>query len=93
MNTKFERFIMLLIALNMVVMCLDSHNQPPEKDMILNYINIGFVAVFALESIMKLIALHIRFFTDPWNVFDFVVVILSILGKYYKHTCKHFKIF
>jgi hypothetical protein len=29
---------------------------------------------------MKLIALNFKYFTIPWNVFDFIIVIASILG-------------
>jgi hypothetical protein len=29
---------------------------------------------------MKLIALNLKYFTIPWNVFDFIIVIASILG-------------
>ncbi len=29
---------------------------------------------------MKLLALNFKYFTIPWNVFDFIIVIASILG-------------
>ena len=29
---------------------------------------------------MKLMALNFKYFTIPWNVFDFIIVIASILG-------------
>lgn len=31
---------------------------------------------------MKLIALNLKYFTIPWNVFDFIIVVASILGTY-----------
>jgi TctA family transporter len=37
---------------------------------------------FTIECGMKLIALNYKYFTIPWNVFDFVIVIASVLGKY-----------
>lgn len=30
---------------------------------------------------MKIFALRYHYFVEPWNLFDFVVVILSILGE------------
>lgn len=36
---------------------------------------------FTVECFMKLIALNFKYFTIPWNVFDFVIVILSLLGE------------
>lgn len=46
----------------------------------LNTANLVFTAIFALEAALKLIALGIRgYFADSWNIFDFVIVIGSIL--------------
>lgn len=42
---------------------------------IVNYI---FLGIFTLEAILKLIVLRSRYFLSSWNVFDFVVVIISI---------------
>ena len=47
---------------------------------VLKYVNIVFIVVFTLEAVLKLIALRHYYFTLPWNVFDFVVVLFSILG-------------
>ena len=35
---------------------------------------------FTIECGMKLIALNFKYFTIPWNVFDFIIVIASIIG-------------
>lgn len=35
---------------------------------------------FTAECVMKLIALNLKYFTISWNVFDFVIVVASILG-------------
>ncbi|CAF4568986.1 unnamed protein product, partial [Rotaria sp. Silwood2] len=50
-------------------------------DRILDYINNLFVIIFAIECVMKLIALNFKYFTIPWNVFDFIIVIASVLGQ------------
>ncbi|CAF4218965.1 unnamed protein product [Rotaria socialis] len=80
-NQKFDIFIMICIFLNMVCMCLEHHNQSRAYDRILDYINNLFVIIFAIECFMKLIALNFKYFTIPWNVFDFIIVIASILGQ------------
>merc|ERR1712038_1412694 len=46
----------------------------------LENLNMGFICIFTTECILKIFALRQHYFTEPWNVFDFVVVILSILG-------------
>ncbi|CAF4313541.1 unnamed protein product, partial [Adineta steineri] len=80
-NQKFDIFIMICIFLNMLCMCLEHHNQSDTYDHVLGYINNFFVAIFTVECGMKLIALNFKYFTIPWNVFDFVIVIASILGE------------
>ncbi|KAK5906254.1 hypothetical protein CgunFtcFv8_002137 [Champsocephalus gunnari] len=76
----FDIFIMVLICLNMVTMMVETDNQSAEKEDFLFKVNVAFIVVFTGECSLKLIALRQYFFTNGWNVFDFVVVILSIAG-------------
>uniref|UniRef100_A0A671YAF1 Sodium channel protein n=1 Tax=Sparus aurata TaxID=8175 RepID=A0A671YAF1_SPAAU len=76
----FDIFIMVLICLNMVTMMVETDNQSPEKEDFLFKVNVAFIVVFTGECVLKLFALRQYFFTNGWNVFDFVVVILSIAG-------------
>ncbi|XP_070783820.1 sodium channel protein type 4 subunit alpha A isoform X2 [Enoplosus armatus] len=76
----FDIFIMVLICLNMVTMMVETDNQSAEKEDFLFKVNVAFIIVFTGECVLKLFALRHYFFTNGWNVFDFVVVILSIAG-------------
>ncbi|XP_037703377.1 sodium channel protein type 5 subunit alpha isoform X2 [Choloepus didactylus] len=76
----FDVTIMFLICLNMVTMMVETDDQSPEKVNILSKINLLFVAIFTGECIIKMTALRHYYFTNSWNIFDFVVVILSIVG-------------
>lgn len=76
----FDIFIMVLICLNMVTMMVETDNQSAEKEDFLFKVNVAFIVVFTGECVLKLIALRQYYFTNGWNVFDFVVVILSIAG-------------
>ncbi|XP_074519855.1 sodium channel protein type 4 subunit alpha A [Halichoeres trimaculatus] len=76
----FDIFIMVLICLNMVTMMVETDNQSAEKEDFLFKVNVAFIVVFTGECVLKLFALRQYFFTNGWNVFDFVVVILSIAG-------------
>ncbi|XP_061051281.1 sodium channel protein type 5 subunit alpha isoform X1 [Eubalaena glacialis] len=76
----FDVTIMFLICLNMVTMMVETDDQRPEKVNILTKINLLFVAIFTGECIVKMAALRHYYFTNSWNIFDFVVVILSIVG-------------
>ncbi|GFT37955.1 sodium channel protein para [Nephila pilipes] len=79
-NKKFDMAIMIFICLNMTVMALDHYNPTDLFDTILERLNIFFIAIFTAECVLKIFALRMYYFKEPWNVFDFVVVTLSILG-------------
>ncbi|KPP70790.1 sodium channel protein type 2 subunit alpha-like [Scleropages formosus] len=76
----FDIMIMILIILNMVTMMVETDEQPPNMTSILNNINLAFIIIFSAECLMKITALRYYFFTVGWNIFDFVVVILSVVG-------------
>ena len=71
---------MVCILLNMVAMCAESYEQSEAVEKVLIIINNIFILIFTTECFMKLVALNWRYFKIPWNVFDFVIVILSITG-------------
>uniref|UniRef100_A0A1I8HN50 Sodium channel protein n=1 Tax=Macrostomum lignano TaxID=282301 RepID=A0A1I8HN50_9PLAT len=80
MSSKFEMVIVILIFLNMVAMMIDHYKEQPAITQCLSLINIIFTAVFTVEAIIKIIGLRWHYFRFAWNVFDFVIVILSIVG-------------
>lgn len=73
--------IMLFIGLNMLTMTMDHYQQTELFSNTLDYLNMIFICIFTSECLMKVFALRYHYFVEPWNLFDFVVVILSILGK------------
>lgn len=77
----FDIVIMILICLNMVTMMAETDDQTVETANILYWINMVFIVLFTGECVLKLISLRYYYFTIGWNIFDFVVVILSIVGK------------
>ncbi|XP_018330937.1 sodium channel protein para isoform X3 [Agrilus planipennis] len=79
-NKKFDMIIMLFIGLNMLTMTMDHYQQKETFTKILDYLNMIFIVIFTTECLMKIFALRYHYFTEPWNLFDLVVVILSILG-------------
>ncbi|XP_050797480.1 LOW QUALITY PROTEIN: sodium channel protein type 5 subunit alpha-like [Gopherus flavomarginatus] len=79
-SKAFEITIVTLICLNMIILMLTSEDQDEKTRDILDIINKVFVAIFTGECIMKILALRHYFFTDCWNRFDLLVVILSLVG-------------
>uniref|UniRef100_A0AAQ6ILV2 Sodium channel protein n=1 Tax=Anabas testudineus TaxID=64144 RepID=A0AAQ6ILV2_ANATE len=76
----FDIMIMMLIIVNMVTMMVETDEQSARMESILNKINLVFIVIFTTECLIKIFALRCYFFTVAWNIFDFVVIILSIVG-------------
>ncbi|XP_037942222.1 sodium channel protein 60E-like [Teleopsis dalmanni] len=79
-SRRFEIAIFVLIFLNMLTMGIEHYNQPHAVFFILEVSNAFFTTVFGLEAIVKIIGLRYHYFTVPWNVFDFLLVLASIFG-------------
>uniref|UniRef100_A0A6I8QCC2 Sodium channel protein n=1 Tax=Xenopus tropicalis TaxID=8364 RepID=A0A6I8QCC2_XENTR len=78
----FDIIIMILICLNMVTMMIETDEQSQDMENNLYWINLVFIILFTGECILKIISLRHYYFTIGWNIFDFVVVILSIVGMF-----------
>ncbi|RWS24738.1 voltage-gated sensitive sodium channel-like protein, partial [Leptotrombidium deliense] len=83
-NKKFDMTIMVIILLNMLVMCLDKYQADKQYSDTLETLNLVFIGIFTVECLLKLFALRWYYFKEPWNIFDFVIVILSITGSILK---------
>ncbi|NWS93738.1 SCN5A protein, partial [Mionectes macconnelli] len=88
----FDVVIMVLICLNMIMMMVETYDQSVTKTNVLNKINILFVVIFTAECVLKLVALRQYYFSNAWNIFDLVVVIMSLValllsgvGKAFEH--------
>ncbi|XP_046591889.1 sodium channel protein 60E isoform X2 [Neodiprion lecontei] len=79
-SRRFEIAIFVLIFLNMLTMGIEHYSQPHAVFFILEVSNAFFTTVFGLEAIVKIIGLRYHYFTVPWNLFDFLLVLASILG-------------
>lgn len=64
----------------MVAMMVETADQSKDMSAILYKINVVFIIIFSGECLLKMIALRHYYFTNGWNIFDFIVVILSIIG-------------
>ncbi len=75
-----DLFITLCIVVNTLFMALDHHDMDPGvKDMLTNG-NYFFTATFAIEAVIKLMAMSPKYyFQEGWNIFDFIIVALSLI--------------
>ncbi len=76
----FSRFIIVLIIINAVILGLET--SPRIMDQIgpaLITANRLILAVFVIELLLKLAAFGPRFFRSGWNIFDFLIVSISLV--------------
>lgn len=76
----FENFFLAVVIVNAVILSLDSH--PPIDSSILHVleqINLSCTLLFALELVIKMVGKGVYFWGDQLNLFDFVLVALSVV--------------
>lgn len=67
-------------------MMISQDDQSKTMTSVLSQINLGFSAIFMLEMVLKLIAFGKAYFYSGWNIFDFFVVLASILDIVLSYT-------
>ncbi|WP_058306201.1 ion transporter [Gracilibacillus massiliensis] len=80
MDTRFNRFITALIIFNAVLIGLETF--PTIYQQYHTYfvvIDLIILAIFTLEVVLKIMVLKKSFFTNGWNIFDFVIVLGSLI--------------
>uniref|UniRef100_A0A665W315 Voltage-dependent L-type calcium channel subunit alpha n=1 Tax=Echeneis naucrates TaxID=173247 RepID=A0A665W315_ECHNA len=76
----FEYLMFLLIMLNTMCLGMQHCNQSNHITHLSDMLNVIFTVLFTVEMILKLMAFKAKgYFGDPWNVFDFVIVIGSVV--------------
>ncbi|XP_066152799.1 muscle calcium channel subunit alpha-1 isoform X1 [Euwallacea fornicatus] len=84
-SKPFEYAIFTLIIINTITLAMKFHNQPDDYGNILDYLNMIFTAVFAMEFVFKLAAFRVKnYFGDAWNTFDFIIVLGSFIDIVYQ---------
>ncbi|CAI9179953.1 unnamed protein product [Rangifer tarandus platyrhynchus] len=79
-SSYFEYLMFALIMLNTICLGMQHYNQSQQMNHISDILNVAFTIIFTLEMVLKLMAFKARgYFGDPWNVFDFLIVIGSII--------------
>ena len=80
MSKRFDMFILSCIILNTVCLALSWYGRPDNISLVLDLLNYIFTVIYTVEFAIKLIALRKEYFTDGWNVFDFIIVLAAWTG-------------
>ncbi|KAJ8265876.1 hypothetical protein COCON_G00149750 [Conger conger] len=76
----FEYLMFLLIMFNTICLGMQHCNQSEHVTKLSDMMNVIFTVLFTVEMILKLMAFKAKgYFGDPWNVFDFLIVIGSVV--------------
>ncbi|XP_043932539.1 voltage-dependent L-type calcium channel subunit alpha-1S isoform X2 [Protopterus annectens] len=79
-SSYFEYLMFALIMLNTICLGMQHYGQTKEISHLSDQLNVVFTVLFTLEMFLKLVAFKPKdYFGDPWNVFDFLIVIGSII--------------
>ena len=79
-SEAFQRSIIAVILLNAITLGLEtSHAIMARFGALLHALDRIMLAIFVIELGLRLYAHGLRFFRDPWGVFDFVVVAISLV--------------
>lgn len=81
-NSIFEYFILIVIIVNMVSMGLETVKSLEEYKYIFFIIDQVCLWIFIVEIVIKFIAYNKDFFKYKWNIFDLVIVAVSILSSF-----------
>ncbi|CAI9592826.1 unnamed protein product [Staurois parvus] len=79
-SSYFEYLMFFLITLNTISLGMQHYGQTAEFSYVSDILNVAFTGIFTVEMLLKLAAFKAKgYFGDPWNVFDFLIVIGSII--------------
>lgn len=78
-HSAFDTFIMGCIIANTIVLMIKWYGMSESVVNLIQNVNYGFMAIFTLEAIFKLIALRKNYFRVGWNIFDFSVVVGTLI--------------
>lgn len=78
-NKHFDYFIMACIALNALIMSMRFVGISDELLFALKILNYIFTTIFFIEMVIRLSAYGKNYFKDNWYIFDFTIVIGSIV--------------
>lgn len=72
-----------LICLSVVLLMVDSMDLTMELEIVLYWLHFIYVLIFLIECILKIVALRQHYFKDGWNIIDFIVLLVQIIGKFF----------
>jgi len=82
-DPMFEGFVVAVIVLNTITMAMHHADAGATIKDIVSFGELFFTWFFVLEAALRIWGLGVsRYFGDRWNIFDFTVVLLSVISMF-----------
>ena len=79
-STQVQRFIIILIVINAIILGMETSKPLMQAyGFWFSLINGLILKVFVLELSLRLYVHRLRFFTQPWSIFDTAVVLVALI--------------
>ena len=79
-SARVRKFITAVILFNAVILGLETSDMAMAKvGLLIGFLDRICLAIFVVELVLKLLVYRLRFFRDGWNIFDFVIVAVSLV--------------
>jgi voltage-gated sodium channel len=79
-SSRFQNFIITLIVINAITMGLETSKSIMDSfGPILAIFDILVISIFTIEIILRIYVHKVSFFKDPWSIFDFLIVAVSLV--------------
>ncbi|MBV99383.1 Cation channel sperm-associated protein 1, partial [Eschrichtius robustus] len=79
-SLAFEGFIVFIVCLNTIMLVAQTFAEVEVRGewyfMALDSI---FLCIYVVEAVLKIIALGLKYFLDPWNNLDFFIMVMAVL--------------
>ncbi|KAI4553350.1 hypothetical protein MJT46_016644 [Ovis ammon polii x Ovis aries] len=79
-SLAFETFIIFIVCLNTIMLVAQTFAEVEVRGewyfMAFDYI---FLSIYIVEAVLKIIALGLAYFLDPWNNLDFFIMVVGVL--------------
>jgi voltage-gated sodium channel len=81
-HPRFTQFIIAVIVINAMTLGMETSPELVERyGTLLHALDRIALAIFTIEIALKLVVYRLRFFRDPWNIFDFVIVAIALVPQ------------
>ncbi|WP_319411445.1 ion transporter [uncultured Cohaesibacter sp.] len=79
-SRPFELAITALIVLNAITLALETWPAAEQRfGLLFRFVDLTILIVFVVEIGLRLLVHRLKFFRDPWSLFDFAVVTIALM--------------